>query len=201
MTNSFRGILKANEAADPCRRRAMTEAELVQLTDVARRRPLLDALTVHQGQRKGEADANVCPEVPERRLHRRLHQPGASRRQRRSTMAKRQPSPRPPSARPVASPDSGSSSDALTVPGKAPREWRRPGSNRQPPACKADSDPSQAVFLQEFASTPTARCTPRCTEPAPEPNADPIAAFVASLTPEQRARLIALLGEREGGAS
>jgi hypothetical protein len=45
------------------------------------------------------------------------------------------------SARPVASPDSGSSSDALTVPGKASREWRRPGSNRQPPACKAGALP------------------------------------------------------------
>jgi hypothetical protein len=78
MTNSFRGIPKANEAADSRRCRAMTEAELVRRLDVARRRPLLDALTVHQGHRKGEAYANVCPEVRERRLH----QPGASRRQR-----------------------------------------------------------------------------------------------------------------------
>ena len=55
---------KANEAADPRRRRrAMTEAELVRLLDVARRRPLLDALTVRRGKRKGEAYANVRPEV------------------------------------------------------------------------------------------------------------------------------------------
>jgi len=35
MTNSFRSIPKANEAADPRRRRAMTEAELVRRLDVA----------------------------------------------------------------------------------------------------------------------------------------------------------------------
>jgi integrase len=65
--NPFRGISKANEAADPRRRRrAMTEAELVRLLDVARRRPLLDALTVRRGKRKGEAYANVRPEVRER---------------------------------------------------------------------------------------------------------------------------------------
>jgi integrase len=64
--NPFRGIPKANEAADPRRRRrAMTEAELVRLLDVARRRPLLDALTVRKGKRKGEAYANIRPEVRE----------------------------------------------------------------------------------------------------------------------------------------
>ena len=47
---------RPNEKADPRRRRrAMTEAELVRLLDVARRRPLLDALTVRRGKRKGEA--------------------------------------------------------------------------------------------------------------------------------------------------
>ena len=65
--NPFRGIPKANEAADPRRRRrAMTEDELVRLLEVARRRPLLDALTVHTGKRKGEAFANIRPEVRER---------------------------------------------------------------------------------------------------------------------------------------
>ena len=44
----------------------MTEAELVRLLDVARRRPLLEALTVRRGKRKGEAYANVRPEVRER---------------------------------------------------------------------------------------------------------------------------------------
>jgi integrase/transcriptional regulator with XRE-family HTH domain len=67
MLNPFRGIPKANEAADPRRRRrAMTEDELVRLLEVARRRPLLDALTVHTGKRKGEAFANIRPEVRER---------------------------------------------------------------------------------------------------------------------------------------
>ena len=44
----------------------MTEAELVRLLDVARRRPLLEALTVRRGKRKGQAVANVRPEVRER---------------------------------------------------------------------------------------------------------------------------------------
>ena len=62
--NPFEGIIKANEKADPRRqRRAMTEAELVQLLDVARRRPLLDAMTVRRGKRKGERCADVRPEV------------------------------------------------------------------------------------------------------------------------------------------
>jgi integrase len=66
-TNPFKGVPRANEAADPRRRRrAMTEAELVRLLDVARRRPLLDALTVCRGKRKGGAYADVRPEVRER---------------------------------------------------------------------------------------------------------------------------------------
>lgn len=65
--NPFKKVPKANEAADPRRkRRAMTEAELVQVLDVARRRPLLDARTVRRGQRKGEAYGNVRPDVRER---------------------------------------------------------------------------------------------------------------------------------------
>jgi len=48
----------------------------------------------------------------------------------------------------------------------------------------------------------SSRCTPRCNELEAEPNADPLAAFVASLTLEQRRSLAALLtGQREGGAS
>ena len=66
-SNPFKGVPKADEKADPRRRRrAMTEAELVRLLDVARRRPLLEALTVRRGKRKGEAFANVRPEVRER---------------------------------------------------------------------------------------------------------------------------------------
>jgi integrase len=66
-TNPFDGIPKANEKADPRRqRRAMTEAELVKLLAVARERPLLEALTVRKGPRKGERYANVRPEVRER---------------------------------------------------------------------------------------------------------------------------------------
>src|SRR4051794_27339978 len=62
--NPFDGISKANEKADQRRqRRAMVEPELVKLLTVARERPLLDALTVRKGPRKGERYANVRPEV------------------------------------------------------------------------------------------------------------------------------------------
>ena len=44
----------------------MTEAELVKLLDVARRRPLLDAMTIRRGKHKGEAVAKIRPEVVER---------------------------------------------------------------------------------------------------------------------------------------
>jgi site-specific recombinase XerC len=62
-TNPFRGIPKVNEAETRRRRRAMTEDELVRLLEVAHRRPLLDALTVRRGTRKGESYTNVRPEV------------------------------------------------------------------------------------------------------------------------------------------
>jgi integrase len=63
-SNPFKGVPKADEKADPRRRRrSMTETELVRLLDVASRRPLLEALTVRRGKRKGEALARVRPEV------------------------------------------------------------------------------------------------------------------------------------------
>jgi integrase len=63
-TNPILGIAEANEAADPRRRRrAMTEEELERLLDVARYRPLRDALTIRRGKRKGEAVAKVRPET------------------------------------------------------------------------------------------------------------------------------------------
>jgi integrase len=65
--NPFARWPKANEKADPRRqRRAMAEGELLGLLDVARDRPLLDALTVRKGPRKGERYARVRPEVRER---------------------------------------------------------------------------------------------------------------------------------------
>ncbi len=67
IANPFAKVAKADEVTDRRRlRRAMTEAELRQLLDVARRRPLLDALTVRRGDRKGEAIAKLRPEVVER---------------------------------------------------------------------------------------------------------------------------------------
>jgi integrase len=62
--NPFDPVPKANEKADPRRqRRAMTEPELSKLLAVARERPLLEALTVRKGPRKGERYADVRPEV------------------------------------------------------------------------------------------------------------------------------------------
>lgn len=56
----FLGIRKANEAADPRRkRRAMTDEELSRLIDMAVRRPLLDAQMVGRGRRKAEAFAKL----------------------------------------------------------------------------------------------------------------------------------------------
>jgi integrase len=66
-SNPFSAVEKANEKADRRRlRRALTEQELAKLLDVARQRPLLDALTVHRGERKGERYAKVRPEVRDR---------------------------------------------------------------------------------------------------------------------------------------
>jgi integrase len=63
-SNPFEGMPKANEKADPRRqRRALTEPELVKLLAVARERPLLEALTVRKGPRKGERYADVRPGV------------------------------------------------------------------------------------------------------------------------------------------
>jgi integrase len=65
--NPFEDLPRADEKADPRRRRrSMTETELARLLDVARRRPLIDALAVWVGKRRGEHYANVRPEVRER---------------------------------------------------------------------------------------------------------------------------------------
>jgi hypothetical protein len=54
--------------------------------------------------------------------------------------------------------------------------------------------------LSQVTSSGSARCTARCTENGNEANADPLAGFVASLTPADRARLVALLTKQgEGG--
>ncbi len=64
LRNPFAKAPRADERSDPRRqRRAMTEAELVQVLDVARRRPLVEATTIRTGQRKGETLANVRAEV------------------------------------------------------------------------------------------------------------------------------------------
>jgi integrase len=62
-----RSSYKADEKTDRRRqRRAMNEAELTRLLEVARQRPLIEALTVRKGKRKGERYAKVRPEVRER---------------------------------------------------------------------------------------------------------------------------------------
>jgi len=74
-SNPFSSIPKADEAADRRRtRRSLTERELLLLLDVARRRPLLDRMTVRKGPRKGEVYGKLRPEV-----HRRLERLGRER--------------------------------------------------------------------------------------------------------------------------
>jgi integrase len=48
------------------KRRAMTEAELVRLLDVARERPLREAMTIRTGKRRGQVAGSVRPDVRER---------------------------------------------------------------------------------------------------------------------------------------
>ena len=70
LSNPFARVSRADAKAD-CRRkrRALTEAELMQLLDVARRRPLLDRMTVRRGKRQGEVYGHLRPDV-QRRLER-----------------------------------------------------------------------------------------------------------------------------------
>ena len=65
--NPIAGVSKANEKADRRRqRRALTEDELHRLLDATRRRPLVEAMTIRWGDRKGELTATVKPAVAER---------------------------------------------------------------------------------------------------------------------------------------
>ncbi len=67
VVNPFTRVKKADEESDPRRkRRSLTEAELVKLLDVARRRPLRDAMTIRRGKRKGEITAKLRPEAIKR---------------------------------------------------------------------------------------------------------------------------------------
>jgi len=65
--NPFADVPKADAKAD-CRRkrRSLTEAELVTLLDVARRRPLLDTMTIRRGARTGEVAGKLREDVRER---------------------------------------------------------------------------------------------------------------------------------------
>ncbi len=68
VVNPFAHVPKADEGIDPRRqRRALTESELVKLLNVARRRPLIDAMTIRRGKNKGEGVA-VLREDTRRRL-------------------------------------------------------------------------------------------------------------------------------------
>jgi integrase len=63
LANPFEGIPKANQRADARRpRRALTEAEVGELLDAALRRPLIDAMTIRRGPRKGEQGCELRPE-------------------------------------------------------------------------------------------------------------------------------------------
>ena len=70
LSNPFAALPKADERAGVRRqRRALSEDELRRLLDVARRRPLLDTMTVRRGKRRGEAIAELRDET-RRRLER-----------------------------------------------------------------------------------------------------------------------------------
>ena len=66
-TNPFSEVPKADAKAD-CRRkrRALHDSELQKLLDVARCRPLQEAMTVRRGKNKGQLKANIRPEVRQR---------------------------------------------------------------------------------------------------------------------------------------
>jgi integrase len=64
IVNPLKGIPKADENADPRRRRRATTAmELNRLLDVARHRPLTDARTVRRGKGKRQSVAKLRPET------------------------------------------------------------------------------------------------------------------------------------------
>ncbi len=68
LINPFAHVPRADVKTDRRRqRRSLTEDELVRLLDVARRRPLLDRMTIRRGKRKGQACANLR-EATRRRL-------------------------------------------------------------------------------------------------------------------------------------
>jgi integrase len=63
IVNPFDGMGKLDERADPRRKaRALTETELVNLLNAARRRPKEDVLLIRKGPRKGEQCAKVSSE-------------------------------------------------------------------------------------------------------------------------------------------
>jgi integrase len=67
LSNPFAKVAKADETADTRRqRRALNEAELTRLLDVARRRPVVDRMTVHRGKRQGEVYGQLRPKVQAR---------------------------------------------------------------------------------------------------------------------------------------
>jgi integrase len=64
--NPFAAVARANEKADPRhQRRAMTEDELLRLLD-ATCRPLVEAMTIRNGSRKGQVGARLRQEVRNR---------------------------------------------------------------------------------------------------------------------------------------
>ncbi len=66
----FAGVAKADEKAGRRRqRRALTEAELAKLLTAARQRPIMDAMLIRRGTRKGQFGAKL-PEATRQRLDR-----------------------------------------------------------------------------------------------------------------------------------
>jgi site-specific recombinase XerC len=64
LTNPLEKVSKADEDVDRRRtRRALTEEELERLLQVARSRPLAEAMTIRRGKRKGQTAARLRPKV------------------------------------------------------------------------------------------------------------------------------------------
>jgi integrase len=63
-SNPLSAVERADASVD-CRRkrRTLTEGELVRLLDVACQRPLIEAMTIRRGKRKGQLAANVRDDV------------------------------------------------------------------------------------------------------------------------------------------
>ena len=88
-------------------------------------------------------------------------------------------------------------------------EWAMTGSNRRLPRCKREGDETEPVESQQVAENGSPVCTRVCTSDGENAHEDPaggdqgdllnrLAAALRGLSPEDRARLAAMLAEDQG---